>query len=289
MRTSSLFGGLTARSGLKPRDLAVDVALLELRLANGGIGAGDLLADRREGRAPFAERTRFAFFAEAGGRGLGKALGEFAASAAASIAPCRSARSSFSASMRLSIRTGRPAARARRPCVDRADRELGAAFALDPQRGRIQRQRKILRHQRGVAGGQVERDHAGDAGAVGIDGDGVDRRGDVESAASAGRQGPPGAPGWSSQDLMVVRMEFLPLVAPKQARKTAPISMRRGREGTGSIGVSVWRRRGKAAAGAGVRPNGQPDDHVGIAAISILISLRFGTSVSARYIRAPAA
>jgi hypothetical protein len=43
--------------------------------------------------------------------------------------------------------------RARRLCVDRADRELHARLPLDTQRGRIERQGKILQNGRIVAGG----------------------------------------------------------------------------------------------------------------------------------------
>jgi hypothetical protein len=64
--------------------------------------------------------------------------------------------------------------------IDRADGELLAGLALDPQRGAIQPQREILRHQRVVAGGQIKRDDTGDARAIGIDGDGIDARRRIE-------------------------------------------------------------------------------------------------------------
>jgi hypothetical protein len=64
---------------------------------------------------------------------------------------------------------------ARRPGVDGADGEFRARLSFDPQRGRIQRQRKILQNGRMVARRKIERDNTGDACAVGIDGDGVDR------------------------------------------------------------------------------------------------------------------
>ena len=79
MRTSSLLRRRGVALGFEPRDLAVDVALLDLGVADRVVGGGDLLGDGGEGGAPFGERTRLALLAEAGGRRLGKALGELAA------------------------------------------------------------------------------------------------------------------------------------------------------------------------------------------------------------------
>jgi hypothetical protein len=64
--------------------------------------------------------------------------------------------------------------------VDRADRELRSALALDPQRGRIEPHREIPGDERVVAGRQIQRDDAGDARAIGIDGHGIDLRGRIE-------------------------------------------------------------------------------------------------------------
>jgi hypothetical protein len=51
-----------------------------------------------------------------------------------------------------------------------------ALLALDPKRRGIQRERKILEHSRILARRQIERDDPRDARAIGIDGDGIDRR-----------------------------------------------------------------------------------------------------------------
>ncbi len=59
--------------------------------------------------------------------------------------------------------------------IDRADRQFGVRLAFDPQRRHVEAERKIVEHNRVIARGQIERDHARDAGAVGIYGDGVDR------------------------------------------------------------------------------------------------------------------
>ena len=130
----------------EPRDLAVDFALLALGVADGGIGAGDFLGDRGKGGAPFGDRPRLALFADARPATPRQSARRICgARVAALIAPCRLARSSFSASMRLSS-SGRLTGGAGRgglvsiaPIVSFAPR-----LALDPQRGRIQRQRKIL-------------------------------------------------------------------------------------------------------------------------------------------------
>ena len=87
---------------LEPRDLAVDVTLLALGVADRGIGGGDFLGDRGKGRAPFGDRTRLALLAEPAGEASAKRSANLRRALAAAIAPCRSARSSFSASMRLS-------------------------------------------------------------------------------------------------------------------------------------------------------------------------------------------
>jgi hypothetical protein len=59
--------------------------------------------------------------------------------------------------------------RARRLGVDRADHDFRRRLALDPQGRGVQPERKILRHQRGVARREIDIDDARDAGAVGID------------------------------------------------------------------------------------------------------------------------
>ena len=165
----------------QPRDLAVDVALLVLRVTDRGIRGRDFLGNGGERRAPLGERTRLAFLAQPRRRGLRKALGEFAARGGGAdrvgeigvFVPQRlDALVEF---RQIDRRRG-----ARLLGVDGADGELRARLSLDPQRGRIQRQGEILRHQRVVAGGKIDRHDARDAGAVGINGNGIDRRGDIE-------------------------------------------------------------------------------------------------------------
>ncbi len=165
----------------EPRDFAVEFALLALGVADRGVGAGDFLADRGKGRAPFGDRPRLALVADSGRRRLRKSLGEFAPRGGRID---RALQVGALVLQRLDalVEFGQidRRRRARRFGVDRADGELGARLALDPQRGRIERQRKILEHGRIVAGGKIERDDARDAGAVGIDGDGIDRRTGVD-------------------------------------------------------------------------------------------------------------
>ena len=68
-----------ARDPLQPRDLAIDLALLALGIADRGIGGGDFLRDRGKGRTPFGDRPRLALVADARRRRFGELLGEFAA------------------------------------------------------------------------------------------------------------------------------------------------------------------------------------------------------------------
>ena len=62
----------------KTRDFAVEFALLAFGIADGGVGAGDFLADRGKGRAPFGDRPRLTLLAYPGRSGIRKTLGEFA-------------------------------------------------------------------------------------------------------------------------------------------------------------------------------------------------------------------
>ena len=165
----------------QPRDFAVEFALLALGIADRAVGGRDFLTNRCKSGAPFGDRTRLALVANSGRRGFRKTFGEFAPRSGgidralqidALIFQCLDALVEFG---QIDRRRG-----ARRIGVDRADGELGARLALDPQRGRIQRQRKILQNGRIVAGGKIERDDAGDAGAIGIDSDGIDRRSGIQ-------------------------------------------------------------------------------------------------------------
>ena len=101
--------------------------------------------DRGKGRAPFGDRPRLALLADSGRRRFGKALGEFAPRGGGID---RALQIGALVLQRLDalVEFGQidRRRRARRPCVDRADGEFRARLALDPQRGRIERQRKIL-------------------------------------------------------------------------------------------------------------------------------------------------
>ena len=159
------------------RDFAIELALLALGIANGGIGAGDLLADRGKGRAPLRDRPCLTLVADSGRRGIRKSLGEFAprgrrVDRTLQVEPLVLQR--LDALVEFG-QVGRRR-RARRFCVDRADRELGARLALDPERRWIKRERKILENSEILARRQIERDDPRDACAIGIDGDGIDRR-----------------------------------------------------------------------------------------------------------------
>ena len=96
---------------------------------------------------------------------------------AASIAPCRSARSSFNASMRLSS-SGRLAGGAARGGLASMAPIVSLAPASPSTRSEdgSSVSGKVVDHHGIVAGGQIDRDQARDAGAIGIDGDGIDRR-----------------------------------------------------------------------------------------------------------------
>ena len=161
----------------EPGDLAVEVALLALRVADRGVGARDFVGDHRERSAPLGDRTRLALLANSRRRGFRKTLGEFAARRGGgnrtveigALVP-----QGFDALVDFGLVDLRHGAR--RAGVDRANGEFCCRLTLDPQRGRVERQREILRHHRGVARGQIECNDARDAGAIGIDGDGLDRR-----------------------------------------------------------------------------------------------------------------
>ena len=174
--------------GFKPRDLAIDVALLALRIADRAVGAGDLVGDRGKRGAPFTQGPRLTLLAETSRRAFGEALGEFAPRLRRSN---RAVEIGVLVLERLDalVQLGQVGRRHRplRARVDRTDRQPRASLALDPQRGRIERQREILRHKRVVAGGKIERDDAGDGRSIGIDGDGVDRGSAVDIGRSRRR------------------------------------------------------------------------------------------------------
>ena len=137
-------------------------------------------ADGRERGAPFGDRPRLALFSQSGRRGLREALGECAPRGS-----CGDGALQVDALVvqRLDalVEFGQIDRRRRawRPGVDRTNGESCAPLTLDPQRRRIERERKILQDGGVVAGRKIERDNARDAGAIGIDGDGIDRRGGV--------------------------------------------------------------------------------------------------------------
>ena len=236
-----------ARRLLRPvlfetRDFAVEFALLALGIADGGVGAGDFLADRGKGRAPFGDRPRLALVADSGRRRIRKSLGEFAPRGRRID---RALQIGALVLQRLDalVEFGQVdrRRRARRFCVDRADREFRARLALDPQRGRIQRQRKILENGRILAGRQIERDDPRDAGAIGIDGDGIDRRtgGHVRRPHLARASAVSTTRLVVEKTFAINRMDILLNRSPDgDAQKRPPLPVMRRSEGeTGSIGV----------------------------------------------------
>jgi hypothetical protein len=63
--------------------------------------------------------------------------------------------------------------RRRRPRVNRSDLDAGAAFALDPQRGGIEAERKVARQHHVLAGRQVDLHDTRHGSTVRIDDNGV--------------------------------------------------------------------------------------------------------------------
>ena len=98
-----LLGRRGVALGLKPGDLAVEVALLDLGVTDRVVGGGDLLGDGRERGAPFAERPGLALLAKARGRRFGETLGELAARRRGRDLAIERRALSRSASMRRSI------------------------------------------------------------------------------------------------------------------------------------------------------------------------------------------
>ncbi|MGY3076092.1 hypothetical protein ACVWZZ_002463 [Bradyrhizobium sp. LM6.10] len=163
--------------GFELRDLAIDLALFPRGISDRGVGGRDLLTDRAKRRPPFGDRARFALFTEPGGGRFGKPLREFAPRNRridCSLQIGALVLERFDALVEFGQVDRRR--RTRRPRIDRADGEFCARLAFDAEGGRIERERKIPGDQRAVAGGNVQRDDTGDGGAIGIDGDGVDRR-----------------------------------------------------------------------------------------------------------------
>ena len=74
------------------------------------------------------------------------------------------------------LRIERRPFRPRRTRVDAADDEPRLRVAFDAQRRRVEPGREVAGAQHAVALRQIDMDHAGDGGAVGINGDGIDRR-----------------------------------------------------------------------------------------------------------------
>ena len=114
----------------EPRDFAVEFALLALGIADRSVGAGDFLADRGKGRAPFGDRPRLTLVADPCRRRLRKALGEFAPGGrridrALQVGPLVLQRLDALVEFGQIDRRRR----ARRFCVDRADGE----FARPPR------------------------------------------------------------------------------------------------------------------------------------------------------------
>ena len=247
---------------LEPGDLAVDVPLLAFRLADRGVRAGYFLRDRGKGGAPLVDRTRFALLAQPRGRALRKALGELAARVgrvdrAFEIAALVLQRLDALVEFRqIDRRRG-----TRRPGVDGADGELRSCLALDPKRGWIERQREIVGHQRSVAGSKIGRQDARNAGAIGVNGNSIDRGRGVDIGRLR-RHGGKGSNNNQTGRYKTVRNpshEFPPenLCAAcrpwlawwsGRTKNRLTIVMRRCDQGTGSIEVTVRRRRGGAGA-----------------------------------------
>ena len=167
--------------GRKPRELAIDLALLELGVADRRVGRGDLFGNRRKRGAPFGERTRLALVARSKRRMLGEALGKLLAHGLGGN-PIVEHRAFVTQGFDPFFDFGRrhrPFG-TRRTGIDRPDDEPRRAFALDAQRGRVQSGREVARDERRVAGGQFDTDQTRNRRAVRIDRDHVGRRADLE-------------------------------------------------------------------------------------------------------------
>ena len=184
---------------------------------------------------------------------------------AASIAPCRSARSSFSASMRLSS-SGRLTGGAARGGlrVDGADGELAPASPSTRSEDGSSVSGKSFATSGVVAGGKVERDDARDAGAIGIDGDGIDGRGgiDIGRPRRHGGQRRNGDQAGRDKNIGNHSHEFPPAnpLAHRAYKNAAPpLVMRRCDQAIGSIEVTVRRSR-RRRGGQASAPN-SPNSH----------------------------
>ncbi len=247
-----------AAIGFEARQFAVDVALLACGVADRAVGGCDFIRHRRERRAPLADRARLALLADPDRRGLGEVLGEFAPRLGRADDPLQIL-ALIPQRLDPLVDVGQVGRRhqVRRSRIDGADRQLGAGIALDPQRGRIEPHREILRDERVVSGRQVQRDDAGDARAIGIDRHSIDLRGRIE----IGRMQRPGNQRTDQHQAgghKTIRnpSHHIPPGRHRIARderrakrEGAPfLTVRRSEEETGSIEVSVRRDHGAVAA-----------------------------------------
>ena len=178
MRTSILRGGLACSCAIEPRELAIDLALLQLELADRVVGRrGSPPRPRRTRRAirraaaprPFRPGRTARLLAKRWANALARGLG----ARSCPRAPARSSRQRlerFSSSGAIGGRSARGGRASIAPMVT-----ARAALAFDAQRGGIEAGREVARDQRGVAGGQIDRDEPRHGRAVRIDRDGIDR------------------------------------------------------------------------------------------------------------------
>ena len=182
---------------------------------------------------------------------------------AAAIAPCRLARSSFSASMRLSSSGRLTGGAARGGLVSMAPMVsfVPASPSTRSEDGSSV-SGKSFATSVVVAARNVKRDDARNAGAVGIDGDGIDRRRGVDIGGLRRHGGKCGNNGEARRD-ETVRNRSHGFPSGKSVQRaqypgrsgnagrvkvTPPHVMRRCDQGTGSIEVTVRRRQGGAWA-----------------------------------------
>ena len=135
-----LAGWLDRAIGFQPGDLAIDVALLAFRVANGGVRGSYFLRNRGKGRAPIGDRTGLTLLTNSRRGGFGKTLGEFATRGGSRN---RALQVGALVLQRLDalVEFGQIDRRccAGRPGIDRPNGKPGTGLALHPQRGGIER------------------------------------------------------------------------------------------------------------------------------------------------------